>query len=264
MLMHICSDSRTIAKRHFLSIVCLPNAKKANAFADDFNQVAESGDYGKGVLPIQWFEVVGKHRIHMGPSFQQTHADIEVRMILPFIITTAVPSLHTLTIFRVERHAITETIDTKESYCVRRVPDPVKFPQLRDLVPLEQNLICLNRAGKTINISGYPNLHRFYLCPSASLLSLSPDLCHLRLEMLGRFFSCLPRFKQTTNFHSLIIDTPRYEDDYYYIHDYPWYYEPIEYVERIKHSWKKHAPPMAVEPSSLFQETPSLQPAGMF
>jgi hypothetical protein len=62
-LMLTCSHFRTIAKRHFIRIVCLPNAEKVIAFAGYLKQVVESGDYGNGVLPIQHLAVAGKYRI---------------------------------------------------------------------------------------------------------------------------------------------------------------------------------------------------------
>jgi len=45
-LMLTCSHFRVIAKRHFIRIVCLPDAGKVNAFTGYLMRVVESGDYG--------------------------------------------------------------------------------------------------------------------------------------------------------------------------------------------------------------------------
>ena len=48
-LMLTCSYFRTIARRHFIRIVCLSNEEKMNAFVYYLLQVLEGGDYGKGL-----------------------------------------------------------------------------------------------------------------------------------------------------------------------------------------------------------------------
>jgi hypothetical protein len=210
-LMVTCSYFRTIAKRHFVRIVCLRNAEKVNAFASYLERVIESGDYGKVVLPIQHFAVAGKYRIPRGLSNERrSDAEVEAERVLLFIITAAAPSLLTLAVFGVDGHK-------EDRHIKGLVPITVKFPQLRDLVALEQQLIPLDFHGRdnTANISRFPNLCRLYVLSDHSLggfpLSL-PTLRHLRLEMLDTAIACLPPFEKNANIHSLIIDAPQYDD----------------------------------------------------
>ena len=58
-----CSAFSTIAKRHFIRIVCLPNTERVNAFAGYLMQLVEGGEHGNCVLPIQHLAVAGKYRI---------------------------------------------------------------------------------------------------------------------------------------------------------------------------------------------------------
>jgi len=62
-LMLNCSSFSTIAKRHFIRIVCLPNTERVNAFAGYLMQLVEGGEYGNRVLPIQHLAVASKYRI---------------------------------------------------------------------------------------------------------------------------------------------------------------------------------------------------------
>src|SRR5258707_11485780 len=78
-LMLTCSNFRTIAKRHFIRIVCLPNAEKVNVFADYLKRVVKSGDYGNIVLPIQHLAVAGKYRIPQGlfsPDYSAAQVEV--------------------------------------------------------------------------------------------------------------------------------------------------------------------------------------------
>ena len=68
-LMLTCSHFRTIAKRHFIRIVCLPDAEKINAFASYLKHLVKSGDYGMSALPIQHLAVAGNYRDSHGLSF---------------------------------------------------------------------------------------------------------------------------------------------------------------------------------------------------
>jgi hypothetical protein len=216
-LMLTCSHFRVIAKRHFIRIACLPNAEKVNAFAGYLKQVVESGDYGNLVLPIQHLAVGGKYRVPRGqPYLKRSAAEVEAERVLPWIITTASPSLLTLTIFGVDSHNEVVIVDKNKRYHKRGVSDMVKFPNLRELVALEQRLIRLDfdkNGNNTADISRYPNLHRLYMPGVDSLEgfpSLLPNLRDLRLEMLYSAHARLPSLDKTLRVHSLIIDAPRY------------------------------------------------------
>jgi hypothetical protein len=214
-----CSHFRTIAKRHFIRIVCLPNADKVNGFAIYLKNMVERGDYGNSMLPIQHLAVAGKYRIPRGLSFRQrSNTEVEAERILPAIITTAAPTLLTLTIFGVDANMEIETVDGKKCYHKRRVPHTVKFPQLRELVALEQQLIRLNldldnQGDNTADVSRYQALQKLYIISDHSLGCLPsplPTLRHLRLEMLDTAYARLPSLEQTPRVQSLIIDAPQY------------------------------------------------------
>ena len=93
-----CSYFRTIARRHFIRIVCLPNEGRVIEFASYLQQVVGGGDYGKSMLPIQHVTVAGgfsRGRTYRSPSFAESKA----ANVIPFIIATAAPTLVTLTTF---------------------------------------------------------------------------------------------------------------------------------------------------------------------
>jgi len=215
-LMRTCSHFRVIAKRHFIRIVCLPNARKVNAFVGYLIQVVESGDYGNRVLPIQHLAVAGKYRLPRGRLYQlRSAAEVEAESYLPWIITIASPSLLTLTIIGVDSPKEVEGVGKNNK---RVVSDMVKFPQLRELVTLDQQLIRLNsdRSGEnTADIPKYPNLHKLYILSNYSLEALPsplPNLRHLRLEMLDCARARFPSLDETLRLHSLIIDAPQYHE----------------------------------------------------
>ena len=212
-----CSYFSTIAKRHFIRVVCLPNAEKVNAFAGYLKQVLESGDYGIGVLPIQHLAVAGKYSTHL-PLVEhhdaRSDAELEAEKYLHFIIMTAAPSLLTLTVFGMDCHTQVEIEANGRKRChARSLPNTVKFPQLRDLVALEQLIIPLALDDAAAYTSRFPNLRRLYVQGDmrlGSLLLELPNLHHLRLEMLNTVTSRYLPCGQIPPVHSLIIDAPQY------------------------------------------------------
>jgi hypothetical protein len=222
-LMLTCSHFRTIAKRHFIRVTCLSNAEKVNAFASFLKGAVESGDYGNGMLPIQHLAVTGKYSSHFPPlEYYQARSgtELESERVLPFIITTAAPSLLSLTIFGVDSHTEVEIENGYTVFHEQRVPDMVEFPQLRDLVALEQQLIPFDLDDNTAYISRFPKLCRVYVHGNLELggfLSELPDLRHLRLEMFNTVHAYLPR-EQVPRIHSLIIDALQYQEVICYMH----------------------------------------------
>ena len=224
-LMLTCSHFRTIAKRHFIRIVCLPSAEMVNSFASYLKNVVKSGEYGKGVLPIQHLAVAGNYRIPQGLSFRnRSDAEVEAERIVPFIITTAAPSLLTLTIVGVDSDFL--DVDPQE---IPYVPNGTTFPNLRDLIALEQHVVPLlygipdTRASQlTVSLLygipdtqasqlTYPSLRRLYISgdPRISLHSTLPYLEDLRLDMLDQeLLGSLPG--ELEHVRSLIIDAPGY------------------------------------------------------
>ena len=214
-LMLTCSYFRTIAKRHFIRIVCLPNAETVNAFASYLKHVVKSGDYGKGALPIQHLAVTGKYRIPQGLSSRNcSDAEVEAEGVIPFIITTAAPSLLTLAIFGVNVNFL--HTDKRGSYHeeIPYIPKGTTFPNLRDLIALEQRVIPLlhgNPPDERACQLTYPSLRRLYIpgYVGVSLPSTLPYLEDLRLEMLHRnYVGSVP--EGVGHVRSLIIDAPGY------------------------------------------------------
>jgi len=174
---------------------------------------------GRRMFPIQHLAVAGKYRVPRGRSYRvRSSAEVEAERFLPSIITTASPSLLTLTIIGVDSYREVEVVGNRQSYCKKWVSDMVKFPQLRELVALDQQLIRLDfdkSRDNTVNISKYPNLHKLYILNNYSLEglpSLLPNLRHLRLDMLDSTNARLPSLDKTLRAQSLIIDAPQYRD----------------------------------------------------
>ena len=219
-LMLTCSYFHTVAERHFIRIVCLPNAEKVNAFASYLKQVVKGADYGKGVLPIQHLAVAGKYKYRIPPGLHPrrcSDAEVEAERIFPFILTTAAPSLLTLAIFGMDtgyRH-----VKAKWRYKDERayVSDGTTFPKLLDFVALDQHVISLvlwdNNGGpdKQACQLRYPSLRRLYIPGNGggSLPSALPSLDDLRLEMLDSACSG-PLREEVGHVRSLIIDAPQY------------------------------------------------------
>ena len=218
-LMLTCSHFRAIAKRHFIRIVCLPNAEKVNAFARYLKHVVESGDYGNSMLPIQHLAVAGEYRRPQGlPYRNSSDAEVEAEKIVPFIITTAAPSLFTLTIFGVDSGYGSINTEGTPDYGRLCVPDGTIFPMLRDLIALEQHVIPLvprdsnRKLDKRACQLRYPALRRLYIPGyggSALPLALS-FLEDLRLEILNGVNFDPPTRDELGHVHSLIIDAPQY------------------------------------------------------
>ena len=215
-LMLTCSHFLSITKRHFNRIVCLPNAKKINAFAGYLKQVVESGDYGNRVLPIQHLAVVGEYR---EPSLRcYSYEEFKAETNFPFIVTTAAPSLFTLTILDVEPFYGSVNTGGRLFHGRLCVPDGTIFPMLRDLIALDRHVIHLvlqdddGKFDKRACHLRYPVLRRLYIPGyNGSALPLAlPFLDDLRLEVLDGTRFDPPTQDEVGYVHSLIIDAPQY------------------------------------------------------
>ena len=219
-----CDYFRTIAKRHFIRIVCLTNVEKIDAFASYLTQLVESGEYGNSVLPTQHLAVTGMYRSHHR-RFRRRRSDAEpnAKRVVSFIITTAAPSLLTLAIYGIDAdHRLVFPSEGLgiESFCVTCVPNETKFPKLRDLIALNQRVLHLvlqddsRKPDKRACQLRYPNIRRLYIpsCDGSSLVSTLPDLHDLRLDTLenGSLAPPPPPREELDHVCSLIFDFPRY------------------------------------------------------
>lgn len=219
-LMLTCSYFRTIARRHLIRIVCLPNEEKVIKFASYLQQVVGGGDYGKSMLPIQHLAVAGGFswvRNHRSPSLAESKA----ANIIPFIIATASPTLVTLTTFGLlSNHNLIFTsgsIHPKQP-CEDCVINGPTFPKLRDLIALDQEVIQLtlwdnnNNPDKRACQLRYPSLRRLYITghDGGTLHSSLPYLADLRLDMLDTRLVPPPPREDLCHVRSLIIDGPNY------------------------------------------------------
>ena len=212
-LMRTCSHFHTIAKRHFIRIVCLSTAEKVIAFAGYLRQVVESGDYGNGMLPIQHLAVASKFYFR-----RRNGAEVEAERIVPFVITTAAPSLLTMTIFGV--YSFGETVTEGAGDHIQRLCVPVEtiFPKLRDLIAVEQSTMQIvpwddnGDPDKRACQLKYPSLRRLYIpgYGRGLLPSTLPYLDDLRLEILDTRCLDPPSKEEVEHVHSLIIDAPKY------------------------------------------------------
>jgi hypothetical protein len=220
-VMVVCSHFQTAARRHLVRVICLPTAEKAVAFASFLKEAVDGGEYATSFLPIEHLALVGKFRIPRGLTYRnRSDAENEAERLTPFIISTAAPSLRSLTLFGIDVEYKTNMVDNRWTYHMSHVPASVQFPLLRDLVALEQKVLVLGVFDEHGPIdeqacrSRYPNLRRLYVLgdhTTGSLLpSALPSLDCLRLEMLDSALVTIPPHEHVQHVQSLIIDGPRY------------------------------------------------------
>ena len=220
-LMLTCSYFRTITRRHFIHIVCLPSEEKIIEFASYLQQVVGGGDYGKSMLPIQHLAVAGGFRWARRTYRYPIIAEIKAANIISFIIATAAPTLVTLTTLGVlSDHNLIFTsgsIHPKQP-CADCVINGPTFPKLHDLIALDQDIIQLalsdnnNNPDKRACQLRYPSLRRLYISgrDGGTLLSSLPCLADLRLDMLDHRRVPPPPREELGHVRSLIIDGPNF------------------------------------------------------
>lgn len=221
-VMMVCSHFQTVAKRHLLRIICLPTAEKTVAFVSFLKEAVNSGEYATSFLPIEHLALIGKLRIMRGSMFKsRTEAEAEAEHSAPFIISTAAPSLRSLTLFGIDAEHTSEIVNDQRVYCTLCVPDSIKFPLLCDLVALEQRVLTFSLLNENERAyqSRYPNLRRLYVLgyhTEGNLLpSALPSLDCLRLEIFDSTYVITPPRERIGHILSLIIDAPRYSEVLY-------------------------------------------------
>ena len=200
--MRTCSRFRAIAERHLIRVVYLRTAKKVTLFASYLTQLVDTGAYGKVQLPIEHMAVFGRYQI---PFCKPEKA---AEYILPFIISTAAPTLHSLVIFGFNSQWMPEEVD---GYYLKNVVQPsVRFPNLQELVLLEQHIISLDREPEQEPLQYcYPQLTSLYTHngPIESNIFALRALRRLRLDMLERYIrGFCPPSPPVSHIETIIID----------------------------------------------------------
>ena len=205
-----CPRFCAIAKRHLIRVVCFRTAKRVNLFAAYLTQLVDTGAYGKARLPIEYMAVLGKYRI---PRYElprkQSKPEKAAESILPFIISTAAPSLHSLVIFGID----SQYMPDNDEYVKDMVQSSVRFPKLQKLILLEQQIISLDRElGQDPLQHCYPQLTSLYIHTGhakGDVLALR-TLRRLRLDMLDQFQNSCPSPPSVSHLETIIIDTLPY------------------------------------------------------
>ena len=157
-----CSRFCAIAKRHLLRVVCLQNVDRVNLFAAYLTQLVNTGAYGKAQYPIEHMAVVREYEAPR--SFYWRHKFEEEKaaeFILPFIISTAAPSLHSLVIFGFFCQNMPERVNGR--FVNNIVQSSVRFQKLQSLILLQQSVVRLYREEEQTSLQHcYPQLTSLY------------------------------------------------------------------------------------------------------
>ena len=210
-----CSRFSAIAKRHLIRVVCLQTAERVNLFAAYLTQSIDTSAYGTALLPIEHMAVFGKYQIPRSrPWRNASEAEKAAEHILPFIISTAAPSLCFLAIFGFDSRSIREEVGGRY---VRNIVKPsVRFPKLQKLILLEQHIIRLDREEEDNEGSPqycYPQLtslytHNAFVANEAFALR---TLLELRLQIFAACGVFHPPSPPIVHAKTIIIDAPPYD-----------------------------------------------------
>jgi len=212
-----CRRFCVIARRYLIRVVCLESAERVNLFAAYLTQLTNAGAYGRALLPIEHMAASGNYQPTRGcRRRRQTESEDQraAESIIPFIISTAAPSLRSLTIFRFGYQYTTTEVDGQ--YLIKRVKSSVRFPKLQWLVLLEQDIMSLHRTEIPNGGCRFPRLTSLYThrgCINDGVLTLR-TLRELRLHLLREiregqksYFPSSPNLRIET----IIIDALPYQ-----------------------------------------------------
>ena len=232
--MRTCSRFRAIAERHLIRVVCLQNAKRVNLFAAYLTQLINTGAYGKARLPIEHMAVFGKYQIALfGFPRERSEPEKAAEYILPFIISTAAPTLHSLVIFGFDAQRMPEQVNDED---FRNIVQPsVRFPKLQKLILLEQRTISLYRKPEENSLQYcYPKLTALYTHSgpiNGDIIALH-TLRRLRLDMLDPYCTdACPSCPSGSHIETIIIDATPYTE--LFARTYIRYKE--RYIQRVKY-----------------------------
>lgn len=136
-----CSRFYAIAKRHLLRVVCLQNVDRINLFATYLTQLVNTGAYGEAQYPIEHMAVVRAPRGRF--RRQRSEEEEAAEYVVPFIISTAAPSLHSLAIFGYFCENMPERLNGRFVQTI--VQSSTRFQKLQSLILLEQSVVSLHR-----------------------------------------------------------------------------------------------------------------------
>jgi hypothetical protein len=203
-----CSRFCTIAKRHLTRVICLQTAERVNLFAAYVTQLVNTG---QAQISVEHMAVFGKYQIPRGrPWRNPSEAEEAAEYILPFILSTVAPSLHSLVIFGFDS-------PPELGYAKNVVESSVCFQNLQNLILLEQRTISLGREPE--DDSPYTTL-----CPRLTSLYTHNGgindnflglrtLRNLRLDMLGGGLASPGPSALIPHIEAIIIDAPPYKEN---------------------------------------------------
>jgi hypothetical protein len=207
-----CSRFCAIAKRHLIRIVCLHTAEEVNAFAAYLTQLIDTGTYGKVLLPIEHMAVFGKYRVPQFWAWRPTsrrnasEAEEAAEDILPFVISTAAPSIRSLAIFGFDSRSTLERPGPSVNSVVKY---RLCFPKLQRLILLEQHVIWLDGGSGECR---YPQLTSLYThTRNVDGIFALCTLREIRLDMLRVREALSPPSAPTHHVETIIIDAPPYQ-----------------------------------------------------
>ena len=211
-----CSRFCAIAKRHLLRVICLQNVDRVNLFAAYLTQLINAGQYGEAQYPIEHMAVVREYEAPRGrPGRHKSEEEKAAEFILPSIISTAAPSLHSLVIFGYYCQNMPEKVDGR--FVKNIVQSSVRFQKLQSLILLEQYVVSLDREEEQTSLQRcYPqltSLHTDFDDANDAVLALR-TLRALRLRAPdGRLAPCYPS-PSDPRMVTITIDAPCHEGSF--------------------------------------------------
>jgi len=205
-----CSRFCAIAKRHLLRVVCLQTAERVILFAMYLTQLINTGGYDEARHPIEHMAVLRNYESPQARPWQfQIEAAKEAADILPFIISTVAPTLHSLVIFGYHSQYLPKWVKSLDISNI--VQASVRFQNLKWLILLEQSIVMPGRKENSIHYC-YPRLTSLYTHTgdvNRDVLA-SHTLRDLRLHMTECWALSIPPIPEP-QIKTITIDAPTYK-----------------------------------------------------
>jgi len=202
-----CSRFCAIAKRHLLRVVCLQTAERVNLFAMYLTQLINTGAYDEARHPIEHMAVLGTCRTTQRPWRGQSAVEQEAANILPFIISTVAPGLHSLVIFGYDCQFLPEQVNGLRVRNI--VQSSVRFQNLTRLILLEQSIVMLHGEENSLHYC-YPRLTSLYTHTRHINLALR-TLRDLRFHIIDGSWALYSPIPSEPHIETITIDALTYE-----------------------------------------------------